>query len=361
MEVVERLMKTNFWKHKRVLVTGHSGFKGGWMSVWLNELGANVVGYSLAPLTENNLYSCLNLSQSVTTIFSDIRNLDALQEAIELHKPDVIFHLAAQPLVRESYSAPINTYSTNVIGTLNVLEAALHSKSVRVVVNVTTDKCYENNEWCWGYRENEPLGGHDPYSSSKACSELITASYLRSFYLKEGKGLASARAGNVIGGGDWAKDRLVPDLIDAFHHGQTPRIRNPNSTRPWQHVLEPVSGYLLLAEKLWENPSKFSGAWNIGPEESDAKSVSWIADALVKLWGETVSWSTDIAENVHEANSLKLDISKAKTHLGWRPTWNIQEALSMTADWYKKYYDGQNGREVTVDQILKYSKSQKIV
>ncbi len=347
---------TRFWNKKRIFITGHTGFKGSWLSLWLMDQGADVYGYALEPKDNINLFVSLGGSKFFKGEYSDVRDFEKLQESISCFKPEIIFHLAAQPLVQDSYLNPIETYSTNVMGSVNLLEAARNNHSTRVVVNVTTDKCYENKEWCWGYRENESMGGHDPYSASKGCSELLTSSYIKSFYHSANIGLATARAGNVIGGGDWAVDRLVPDLINGLHKGNQIKIRNPNSIRPWQHVLEPLSGYMTLAEKLYDNPTMYSESWNFGPNDTDVKKVEWVANKICKLWGKGKSWTIDTNQRNHEAQSLKLDISKAKTLLDWQPKWSVVEALKKTVDWYHEYYTRDNIKLFTLSQIEEYNK-----
>jgi CDP-glucose 4,6-dehydratase len=345
-------LSSSFWNAKRVLITGHTGFKGGWLSIWLHQLGATVAGYSLPPTTEPNFFTEAHVENSLLSEFGDIRDAEQLGNFVAEFQPEIIIHLAAQALVRRSYTDAVETYSSNVMGTVNVLEAARQCQSVRAIVNVTTDKCYENLEREEGYREGEPLGGHDPYSSSKACAELITSSYRRSFNLP----VASARAGNVIGGGDWAEDRLIPDMMRSFMAGDAAVIRNPASTRPWQHVLEPLSGYLTLAERLYDSPSEFAEAWNFGPEENDAKPVEWLADRLVDLWGVPASWSNAAAaEQAHEAGFLRLNCEKACDRLGWKPKLNINQALSWSVDWYKCFHDGTDVRALTETQITKFT------
>lgn len=347
-------MNRAFWEGKRVFLTGHTGFKGGWLAFWLTDMGAEVHGYALEPPTEPNLFTVLKLQERLAqSTIADIRDADALSNAMQAARPDVIFHLAAQPLVRYSYTAPEETYAVNVMGTVNLLEAVRKTPGVKAVVNVTTDKCYENREWVWPYRENEPMGGFDPYSSSKACSELVTSAYRSSFLEAAGVHLASARAGNVIGGGDWALDRLIPDFLRAMDAGQTLKIRSPQATRPWQHVLEPLAGYLTLAEKLYLDGQGFAEAWNFGPEESDARPVQWIVDYLCSRTPEA-AWQCDAAPQPHEANSLRLDSSKAKSHLAWSPRWNLRTALAMTLEWHQAWRQGLDMTGISLQQIQEY-------
>lgn len=347
-------MNRRFWRGKRVFLTGHTGFKGGWLALWLADMGAEVHGYALPPPTEPNLFAVASLQGHLaSSTIADIRDAIALTQAMQAAQPDIVFHLAAQPLVRHSYVDPVETYAINVMGTVNLLEAARQTPSVKAVVNVTTDKCYENREWVWPYRENDAMGGFDPYSSSKACSELVTAAYRCSFLEPAGIRLASARAGNVIGGGDWADDRLVPDFLRALDAGQVLAIRSPRATRPWQHVLEPLSGYLVLAEKLFSESKGYAEAWNFGPEEADARSVQWIVEYLCsRVPG--AAWQCDAAPQPHEANMLKLDSSKAKVQLGWRPRWNLQTALGMTLDWHQAWKRSADMAALSVQQIQAY-------
>jgi len=352
-------MNKAFWKGKRVLITGHTGFKGAWLSQWLQLSGAEVTGYSLAPPTKPSLFELLELDNAINSIIGDIRDLAQFESALKTAQPEIIFHLAAQPLVRYSYHNPIETYSTNVMGTLNCLELARKVGGVRSIVIVTSDKCYENNEWVWGYRENDPMGGHDPYSSSKGCVELLTASYRNSYFPAESInehefGIASARAGNVIGGGDWAEDRLIPDMIKSFLRSESVLIRNPNAIRPWQHVLEPLSGYISLAEKLWCKEAQFASGWNFGPSDQDAKPVQWIVEKMVQSWGDGASWTLDAGNHAHEANYLKLDSSKARAKLNWSPRWNLEQALTNTIEWFKAYANKENLVEITQQQIIAY-------
>jgi CDP-glucose 4,6-dehydratase len=353
------VVNISFWKDKRVLLTGHTGFKGSWLSLWLQSMGAQVVGYALAPPTNPNMFEVAEVEEGMTSIIGDIRDLAKLQAIFVEHKPEIVFHMAAQSLVRYSYSEPVETYSTNVMGTVNLLEAVRGTKSVKAVVNVTSDKCYENREWTWGYRENEAMGGYDPYSNSKGCAELVTAAYRNSYfhpekYKEHGVALASGRAGNVVGGGDWADDRLIPDFMRAITQGKPVNIRNPYSIRPWQHVLEPLSGYLLLAQKLYEEGASYAEGWNFGPNDEDAKSVQWIVEGLTQFWGEEAGWVLDGGDHLHEAHYLKLDCSKAKARLNWFPKWHLNEALGRIVDWQKKYQQGLNMKEVTLKQIANY-------
>ncbi len=352
-------MDVNFWRGKRVFVTGHTGFKGSWLSLWLQQLGAEVVGFSQTPPTQPNLFEVARVGDGMTSMIGDIRDLNALATAMATSQPDIALHLAAQPLVRYSYQNPVETYSTNVMGTVHFLEAVRQTPSVRVAVVITSDKCYENREWVWGYRENEAMGGHDPYSNSKGCAELVTAAYRSSFFSPETYdqhqvALASVRAGNVIGGGDWALDRLIPDMIKAFHQEKPVLIRNPHAIRPWQHVLEPLGGYLLLAEKLWLHGAEFVGGWNFGPLDEDARPVSWIVDRLTTLWGNGASWELDGGSHPHEATYLKLDCSKAKTLLGWQPRLTLADTLEWIVEFYQAYYRGEAAGQIAADQIARY-------
>jgi CDP-glucose 4,6-dehydratase len=347
-------MNHDFWRGKRVFLTGHTGFKGGWLSLWLLEMGAEVHGYSLAPLKDPNLFTALKLEDRISrSVIGDIRDADGFSAAMHRAKPDIVFHLAAQPLVRHSYVDPVETYAVNVMGTVNLFEAVRRVGTVQAMVNVTTDKCYENREWVWPYRENEAMGGFDPYSSSKACSELVTAAYRQSFFAQQGVQVASARAGNVIGGGDWAKDRLVPDFLRSIDAGETLVIRSPNATRPWQHVLEPLAGYLMLAEQLVEQGGDMAGAWNFGPDDSDTRSVQWIVERLCNQVGGA-SWSCDSAPQPHEANFLKLDSSKAKVQLSWSPRWGLALALEKTLAWHRAWKSGSDMANCSLAQIADY-------
>ena len=346
-----------FWKGKKVFLTGHTGFKGSWLSLWLQNMGAILKGYSLEPNTTPNLFTEAHVGNNMESEIGDIRDLNQISKSMLDFNPDVLIHMAAQPLVRYSYENPIETYSTNVMGTVNVLESARKCLNLKSIVSVTTDKCYENKEWDWGYRESEPMGGHDPYSSSKGCAELVTSAYRRSFFSsKYTASLASARAGNVIGGGDWANDRLMPDILRAFEKSESVVIRNPLSTRPWQHVLEPLSGYLLLAQELFLNGDEFAEGWNFGPKDEDCKPVGWILDKMVENWGGNASWSLDKKNNPHEAGFLKLDCSKASSKLKWNPKWNLQYTLNSIVDWHKLYINKGDIKKQCLKEINIYSK-----
>ena len=361
--VESMVIDREFWRGKRVLITGHTGFKGSWLSLWLYLLGTEVTGYSLPPPTNPSLFEAARVGELMRASHTgDVRDLDHLIRFMRDTRPDIVIHMAAQPLVRYSYINPVETYTTNVLGTVNVFEAVRQVGGTRVLTNVTSDKCYENREWMWGYRENEPMGGYDPYSSSKGCAELVTSAYRNSFFNPDnfndhGVALASVRAGNVIGGGDWSEDRLIPDILRAIMADRPAMIRNPHAIRPWQHVLEPLSGYLLLAQRLWEEGPVYAEAWNFGPDDEDARPVSWIADYLTQTWGRGASWHQNKGEHPHEAHYLKLDCSKAKTKLGWRPIWNLERALKATIEWYRAYQPGKSMRTVTLEQIEGYWKS----
>ncbi|PPK73734.1 CDP-glucose 4,6-dehydratase [Methylobacter tundripaludum] len=356
---VENMVSPSFWANRVVLLTGHTGFKGSWFSLWLQAMGARVIGYALAAPTHPSLFDAANVAEGMVSIESDIRDFAALSAVFAKYQPEIVIHMAAQPLVRYSYANPIETYSTNVMGTVHLLEAARLTSSVRAIVSVTSDKCYENREWVWGYRENEPMGGYDPYSNSKGCAELVASAY-RSSYFNPGNftdhrvALASARAGNVIGGGDWAEDRLIPDIMRAITQGKPVNIRNPHAIRPWQHVLEPLSGYLLLAQKLYEEGAAYAEGWNFGPNDEDSKPVQWIVDSLTKSWGEDASWVLDQGDHPHEAHYLKLDCSKAKARLDWRSKWRLEDALAAIIDWHRAYRDGKDMHELTLRQIRAY-------
>jgi CDP-glucose 4,6-dehydratase len=346
-----------FWQGKRVLLTGHTGFKGSWLSLWLQSMGAELGGLALPAPTDPNLFTIAGVEQGMAAhITGDIRDYQTVNDAIVGFAPEIVIHMAAQPLVRLSYSEPVATYATNVMGTVHVLEAARQAGTVRAIVNVTTDKCYENKEWVWGYREDEPMGGYDPYSNSKGCSELVTSAYRQSFFQNSVIALASARAGNVIGGGDWALDRLVPDILRAFEKDQPVTIRNPHSTRPWQHVLEPLSGYLVLAEKLYNEGQAFAEGWNFGPQDADSRPVGWIVDQLAKEWGMQQAANIDTGAAVHEANYLKLDISKARARLQWEPRWNLGQALGHIVSWHKAWLAGADMHQLCLEQIQLYNR-----
>lgn len=351
---MEGLGVMSFWRDKKVFITGHTGFKGGWLTLWLNSLGAEVHGYALQPPTNPNLFSTANIQSCLKThTIADIRDLVALKEAVDKAQPEIVFHLAAQPLVRYSYDNPLETYTTNVIGTVNLFESLRQTSSVRAIVNVTTDKCYENREWIWPYRENEAMGGYDPYSSSKGCVELVTSAYRRSFFSKSNIALASARAGNVIGGGDWAQDRLIPDFLRALDDKRSLIIRSPNAIRPWQHVLEPLSGYMLLGERLFLEGELYASAWNFGPNEADARPVQWIVEKLISSTPDA-SWEIDQNPQPHEAHYLKLDSSKARAMLNWQSRWDLETALSKIIDWHHGWQNGQDMHAMCLAQINEY-------
>ena len=361
-KMVKKSLYKDFYQGRKVFITGHTGFKGSWLSILLHWLGADVYGYALKPHTTPSLYELAGVDQLVSSTIGDIRGYTLLLKTLREIQPEVIIHMAAQALVKDSYLNPRETYEINVMGTVNLLDAARQVGSVKAILNVTTDKCYENREWIWGYRENEPMGGYDPYSNSKGCSELVTSSYRRSFfnlneYEKHGVALASARAGNVIGGGDWANDRLVPDFIRAITKGEEVKIRSPYAIRPWQHVLEPLNGYLTLTAKLFSEGPKYAEGWNFGPYDKDARNVEWVIKTICRLWGDGASFCIDTDPQPHEANYLKLDWSKAKEELGWTPKWDIEVAIESIVDWNKAYLGGKNMRTVCNDQIdLYYSK-----
>jgi CDP-glucose 4,6-dehydratase len=343
----------NFWHNKKVFITGHTGFKGSWLCLWLHFLGAKVTGYALKPPTEPSLFKLCKIDKLVRSIIGDVRNLKLLRKVMISAKPEIVIHMAAQPLVRQSYRDPVETYAVNVMGTVNVLEAVRSCKSVKAVINVTTDKIYENKERSTGYKESEPLGGYDPYSSSKACSELVTSAYRNSF-LKNGTAVATARAGNVIGGGDWGTDRLVPDFIKAILKGNKIRIRNPKAIRPWQYVLDPLNGYLILAQKLYKNGQKYAEPWNFGPDDRDAKTVEWLIKRLCSKWGGNASYSIDKMKHPHETQTLKLDSSKAKARLKWKTKTHLENAIDKVIEWTKEYKEKKDLRRVCMDQIKEY-------
>lgn len=347
------MIDVSFWQGKRVYLTGHTGFKGSWLSLWLAEMGAIVKGYALNPPTNPSLFEQAKVAEKIESQIGDIRDFETLKASMVKFNPDILIHMAAQPLVRLSYKEPLETYDTNVMGTAKVLEAARTCQNLKSIVSVTTDKCYENKEWVWGYREDEPMGGYDPYSSSKGCAELVTSAYRRSFMQEQGIGLASARAGNVIGGGDWADDRLIPDILRAFEKNQPVVIRNPASTRPWQHVLEPLSGYLVLAQNLYKNPQDFAEGWNFGPYEDDAKPVDWILNHLVQNWSGA-KWELDKNAHPHEAGYLKLDISKAKARLYWQPTWRLEHTLAKIIQWHQAWLNKADMQQACLNEINEF-------
>jgi CDP-glucose 4,6-dehydratase len=350
-------MKSDFWKGRRVFLTGHTGFKGSWLALWLQALGADVTGYALAPDTDESLFKVASVGDGMRSVIADLRDLSALVREVKAAAPEVVIHMAAQALVRESYLAPLDTYAVNVMGTAHVLEAVRATPDVKAVVCVTTDKCYENREWHWGYREVDPLGGYDPYSSSKACAELVTSAYRSSYfnpvdYGRHGVAVATARAGNVIGGGDWARDRLIPDILSALVRGEPVRVRNPGAIRPWQHVLEPLSGYLRLAECLASGDgAAFAEPWNFGPADDDVRPVSWIVERMIEQWGGGSSWIQDEQPQPHEATYLRLDCSKARARLGWAPHWNLSRSLSAITDWHRAYLGGADMRLTTLAHL----------
>ena len=349
------VMDKTFWQGKKVLITGHTGFKGSWLVILLNSLGADVAGYALSPNKEEDLFNIAQVSHGIYSVIGDVRDYSSLLGLINKFKPEIVIHMAAQALVRESYLSPVDTYSTNVMGTVNLFECVRHTTSVRSVVNVTTDKCYENNEWIWGYRETDRLGGKDPYSSSKACAEIVTHAYRTSFFgnseLQPTIGISTARAGNVIGGGDWSKDRLIPDIIRAFNTNQHVNIRFPNSIRPWQHVLDPLNGYLMLAKKLYLDPKNTKESYNFGPADDSALSVQQLVERIKFLWGSGSFKLEDPMDGLHEAAYLKLDISQAKSSLHWNPLISIDDALAMTIGWYKNLSLGKGPRQLMEQQI----------
>ncbi len=359
-------MDTSFWKSRKVFVTGHTGFKGSWLSMWLLSMGAEICGYALDPPTEPSLNRLLELDSQLQSVRGDVRDLAALEAAMRGFAPEVVIHLAAQPLVRLSYQSPVETYSVNVLGAVHLLDVIRRTPSVRAVVVVTSDKCYENQEWHWPYREHEPMGGHDPYSSSKGCAELVTSAYRRSFfsadqYPQHRVAVASARAGNVIGGGDWALDRLVPDIMRAFSAGEPVVIRNPEAVRPWQHVLEPLAGYIELAERLYADGPAFAEGWNFGPADSDARPVGYLVSELARLWGDTARWQSIAPEDVHEAHLLRLDSSKARARLGWSPHWSLDETLVHIVEWYKGFHLGEDVRTITLNQIQTFMRQSNLI
>jgi len=350
------IVSEDFWRGKRVFLTGHTGFKGSWLSLWLQSMGAEVHGLALSPPTTPDLFTAAHIEAGMTSTIGDIRDYATVLAAMTNSHADIVIHMAAQPLVRHSYATPIETYATNVMGTVHVLQAARNVATVRAIVNVTTDKCYDNKEWVWGYRESEPMGGLDPYSNSKACSELVTSAYRHSFFHNSAIGLGSARAGNVIGGGDWATDRLIPDILRAFERSQPVVIRNPRAIRPWQHVLEPLSGYLVLAERLYLEGAAWAEGWNFGPHDDDARPVQWIVEHMAREWGDNASWEHDTERHPHEAGLLKLDTSKAKSRLGWHPRWNLATALHHVTTWHQAWLAKQDVQALCLSQIERYNR-----
>lgn len=355
-------LNKHFWNNKKVLITGHTGFKGSWLTYWLLKMGAKIKGISLPPSTDPNMYNLVFTNLDLESVFGDIRDLDFLQREIKKFEPDIIIHMAALTIVRESYENPIETFQTNIIGTANILEVARRLKNIRAVLCITSDKCYENKEWHWKYREVDPMGGWDPYSASKGGAELIVSSYRRSFFPREkysshGVAIATARAGNVIGGGDWSRDRLIPDCVRAFSNQEEVIIRNPDAIRPWQYILDLLHGYLLLAENLYIEGNKFIGPWNFGPDDEDEKSVKFILEYLTSHWGNGVSWKLDESPNPHEALYLKLDSSKARYELKWAPKLGLEGVLDFVIEWYQAHYNGAHSvREVTDRQIQNFEK-----
>ena len=347
-----------FWQGKRVFLTGHTGFKGSWLSLWLVSLGAQVKGYALNPPTSPSLFNEAKVDSIIDSKIGDIRDQDALYKSMTVFNPDIVIHMAAQSIVRYSYDEPIETYEVNIMGTAKVLEAARYCANLKAIVNITTDKCYENDGRSQGYKEDDPMGGYDPYSSSKGCAELVASSYRRSFLQDQGVGLASVRAGNVIGGGDWAEDRLIPDILRSFEKSRPVIIRNPKATRPWQHVLEPLSGYLILAEKLYKNQKEYAESWNFGPNEQDAKPVDWILNKMTLQWPNS-SWKLDGNYNPHEADFLKLDILKSKSRLGWRPVWGLNYTLEKIVNWHRAWIGKEDIQAICLAEIKEYTRSMK--
>jgi CDP-glucose 4,6-dehydratase len=354
--VKEPQIQNSFWQDKKVFLTGHTGFKGGWLYLWLSSMGARVTGYALTPNTSPNFFSVCKVEDLLEkSHLANIRDLQQLQSAMQEAQPEIVIHMAAQPLVRYSYNNPVETYATNVMGTVHILECIRLLNTVKSSVIVTSDKCYDNNEWVWGYRENEPMGGHDPYSNSKGCAELVTSAYRASYFSKEKSvSIASARAGNVIGGGDWSNDRLIPDAIKAFESHQALIIRNPLATRPWQHVLEPLSGYLSLAQSLYENGNIFASGWNFGPKDDDVRSVQSLVELLIEKWGEDAIWELEKNAQPHEAQALKLDCSKAQQLLGWVPRWSLEQAIEKITDWQRAFQSQKNMQHFSLQQIRDY-------
>ncbi|WP_109478937.1 CDP-glucose 4,6-dehydratase [Paraburkholderia sp. C35] len=352
-------MNAHWWRGKRVLITGHTGFKGTWLSLWLRSLGADVTGFALSPSTQPSLFELARAADGIRSEIGDIRDPSVVATLMADAQPEIVFHLAAQPLVRYSYEHPIETYHTNVLGTVHLLDAVRRVSSVRAVVNVTSDKCYENREWVWGYREQDPMGGFDPYSNSKGCAELVTSAFRNSYfpagdYSEHRCAIASARAGNVIGGGDWAEGRLIPDILRAIAAGEPVQVRSPRAIRPWQHVLEPLSGYLLLAERLHDEGAAYAEGWNFGPSDTDVRTVEWIVERMTRRWGDGAGWIIDEGDHPHEAAHLKLDSSKARQVLGWTPRWSLDETIHRIVDWHRAWVDGGDMRACTISQIEDY-------
>lgn len=352
------VMERSFWSGKRVLLTGHTGFKGGWLALWLTELGAEVTGLALPPATDPSLFVAARIAARIDHREGDIRDLAVLRRAFQSARPDIAIHMAAQPLVRRAYAEPVYTYATNVLGTVHFLEAVREQPTVRVAVVVTSDKCYSSQAGIWGLRENDPMGGDDPYSSSKGCAELVTAAYRHSFFPigagKPGTAIASARAGNVVGGGDWSEDRLVPDAMRALARGAIPQIRNPDAVRPWQHVLEPLCGYLLLARRLWAEPGRFAEGWNFAPDPEDAQPVRRVVERLCGLWGVKVEWQVQPGSHPTESLALRLDSTKARALLGWRPRWRLEQALQAAVAWHREFLAGGDMQRTMLRQIAEY-------
>ncbi len=354
LKIVPQNINPDFWRGKRVLMTGHTGFKGSWLSLWLQSMQATLRGVALEPPTEPALFAVARVAEGMQHHTADIRDYAAVKTQLDEFQPEIVIHMAAQPLVRRSYNQPVDTYETNVMGTVHVLEAARHAGSVKAIVNITTDKCYETREWAWGYREDEPMGGHDPYSNSKGCAELVSSAYRKSYLREAGIAMATVRAGNVIGGGDWALDRLIPDILRNLEKRESVLIRNPHAIRPWQHVLEPLSGYLLLAERLFLQGQLDAEGWNFGPRDEDARSVQWIVEHLCENWGGGASWTLQPGDHPHEASFLKLDISKVRQRLQWTPRWTLETALKKIIEWHDAWLKGQDMRTVCLNQINQY-------
>lgn len=354
---MENLVSPAFWRGRRVLVTGHTGFKGGWLSLWLQSMGADVCGFALPPATAPAFFHVADVARGMRSVLGDVRDHEKLRQTLAAARPEIVLHLAAQPLVPCSYAEPVETFSTNVMGTVNLLEACRYQPELKAVVVVSSDKCYENQEQLWGYRETDPMGGHDPYSASKGCTEVVVASYRRSFLAARGVALASARAGNVIGGGDWTPSRLVPDVLAAFAREEAVVLRNPDAIRPWQHVLEPLAGYLLLAQRLFEYGEAFAEGWNFGPDEADARTVAWIVDTLAAGWGGNAAWRASDEPRIHEAHILKLDCTKARVRLGWRPRWQAEDAVTRSLAWYQAWRAGADMHRYTLDEISAFTAS----